>query len=146
MENALQILRATLLSGGLSAGLDQLNRRVSHRFTAVYRLEGDTLRNVAIVDKLCEVVPEQLLAVPLGSSFCQFVLRDGVFTIDGSSDPRLVGHPYEGIVNAYVGLPLMETGGELLGTFCHFDFEPLQITDTEFQFMEKVARELPPFL
>lgn len=104
------------------------------------------LRNVAIVDKLGEVVPEQLLAVPLGSSFCQFVLRDGVFTIDGSYDARLVGHPYKGIVNAYVGLPLMKAGGELLGTFCHFDFEPLQLTDSEFEFMESVALELPQYL
>ncbi|MET4575998.1 GAF domain-containing protein [Ottowia thiooxydans] len=146
MENDLQSLRDALTSGGLTAGLDQLNQRVRHRFTAVYRLDGDTLRNVAIVDKLGEVVPEQLLAVPLGSSFCQFVLRDGVFTVDGSYDPRLVGHPYKGVVNAYVGLPLMKTGGELLGTFCHFDFEPLQMADSEFQFLEKVTRELPQYI
>lgn len=146
MDNDLQSLRAALLSGGLSAGLDQLNQRVRHRFTAVYRLDGDTLRNVAIIDKLGEVIPEHLLAVPLGSSFCQFVLRDGVFTVDGSYDPRLVGHPYKGIVNAYVGLPLMKAGGELLGTVCHFDLDPLELSDSEFQFMENVALELPPYL
>ncbi len=104
------------------------------------------LKNVAIVDKLGEVVPEHLLAVPLGSSFCQFVLRDGVFNHDGSDDSRLLGHPYKGVVNAYVGLPLMKNGVDLLGTFCHFDFSPMQVTDEEFQFMEKVARELPRYL
>jgi len=142
----LEELRAVLRNQGLAGGLAYLNKRVLHRFTAVYQLESGTLRNVAIVDKLGEIVPDNLLAVPIESSFCQFVLRDGFFKRAGNSDPRLAGHPYEEAVQSYVGVPLSREGGDLFGTFCHFDFPALPLSDDEFAFMGQVAKELPRHL
>jgi len=73
-------LQDALKGSGRNAGLRYLNSRVDHRFTAVYKPEAGVMRNVAIVDKLAEVVPANLLAVPLEETFCQFVLRDGFET------------------------------------------------------------------
>lgn len=143
---SLSLVRETLRSAGLQTALQILNDRVPHRFTAVYQLNGELMRNIAIVDKAGEVVPEHLLAVPLTSSFCQFVLRDGFFNLHGNQDERLEGHPYQGVVESYVGVPLSRDGNVLIGTFCHFDFPPRTISDEEFAFMQQVAKELPPYV
>lgn len=143
---SLSNVRETLRASGLYSALQLLNARVPHRFTAVYQLNGDLMRNIAIVDKAGAVVPENLLTVPLGSSFCQFVLRDGFFRLQGDADERLNGHPYQGVVESYVGVPLTSAGGALIGTFCHFDFPALPISDEEFCFMQQVAHELPPYV
>ncbi len=137
----------TLLSTeGLHAGLKFLNERVPHRFTAVYRLDELMLRMVDMVDKdgLNDL---KLEAVPLGDSFCQFALRDGSFLTAGSgSDSRLDGHPYQGVVESYVGLPLTRADGELFGTFCHFDLAGRPVADDEYAFLAQVAAVLPRYL
>ncbi|MBC7602714.1 MAG: GAF domain-containing protein [Ramlibacter sp.] len=144
---SIHTIRDALRSGGLPAALQVLNDRVPHRFTAVYQLDGDFMRNVAIVDKSGEVVRDDLLSVPFTSSFCQFVLRDGFFKLMGDhDDARLEGHPYKGILQSYVGVPLSRDGTDLIGTFCHFDFPPLRVPDDEFVFMQQVAREMPPYI
>lgn len=139
-------VRETLRTAGLGAALAELNQGVPHRFTAVYQLNGDWMRNLAIFDKHGEVVPEHLLAVPLTSSFCQFVLRDGFFKLQGNDDDRLEGHPYKGAVESYVGVPVTRDDRTLVGTFCHFDFPPLPVTDEQFEFMQQVAKELPAYV
>ncbi|MGH8411031.1 MAG: hypothetical protein ACRERT_07395 [Pseudomonas sp.] len=132
---------------GLAAALDQLNKRVTHRFTAVYRLEGQLLRNVELVDKAGEARPEHLEEVPIGTSFCQFVLRDGLFMTNNSGhDDRLNGHPYKGVMVAYHGVPIPGRNGSLFGTLCHFDVQEQPLSDAEFAHLRNVARVLPSFL
>lgn len=148
MRDPLDVLKSRLLSDGLSGGLEFLNRRVPHRFTAVYKLEGSLLRNVAIYDKQEEVVPDMLLTVPLEQSFCQFVLRDGGFNV-GMTDTKadtLEGHVYQGVMNSYVGFPLTHTGADLFGTFCHFDFPALDVEEDEYAYLVKAARVLPTYV
>lgn len=87
------------------------------------------------------------MEVPLETSFCQYVLRDGQFiTGDSSLDNRLDGHPYQGVMGSYVGLPLQGNADSLMGTFCHFDFENRQLPDDEFAFLQRVARLLPRYV
>ncbi len=145
----ISILRQALDGGGLADGLAYLNSRVEHRFTAVYRLSSDfVMENVAIVDKLGEVVPDALMAVPLGDSFCQFVLKDGFFKLTDAETQagRLDGHAYKGIVQSYVGLPLTKNSGDLFGTLCHFDFPARPIGTSEFEYLVEAARLLPAYL
>ncbi|MBE7366541.1 GAF domain-containing protein [Ramlibacter pallidus] len=142
----LQEVRHLLATGGLQPALAYLNQRVPHRFTAVYKVEGGVMRNIAIVDKQGEVVPEHLLEVPFASSYCQFVLRDGYFRFHGLRDDRLEGHPYQGIVNSYVGLPLSTDGDQVVGTFCHFDFPAQAIADAEYELMQQVAPDLATYV
>ena len=144
MENTLVALRAHLDREGLAGGLRSMNERVPHVFTGVDRLVDGTMHNLGLVDKRGEIAPEALLAVPLTSSFCQFVLRDGQFaSARTGQDARLDGHPYQGVLNTYVGLPLTQTGDDLRGTLCHFDFDPVDVSQEEFEFLRRAALLLP---
>jgi GAF domain-containing protein len=141
-------LENLLRRNGLHSGLRFLNHRVEYRFTAVFRLEHLMLHSTSLVDKVgggFDTTPLQ--QIPLGDSFCQFVMRDGQFKTSKTSDlPFLNGHPYQGVLESYVGLPLVGQSGQLYGTFCHFDFAEKPISDEEFAFLQQAARLLPQFL
>ncbi len=142
-------LSESLNSGGLEAGLRFLNQRVDHRFTAVYRLQDMVLHNVELIDKVegDDQVRSGLQAVPLGESFCQFVLRDGFFRVSRTTGmAALDGHPHQGVMESYVGLPLMSSPDKMFGTLCHFDFAERALPDEEFAFLQRVARLLPRYL
>lgn len=132
---------------GMRAALTELNDRVPHRYTAVYRLRDMVLSNVELIDKLGAVRPEFLAEVPLTSSFCQYVLRDGSFlTSDSSQDDRLDGHPYKGVMVAYHGVPIMDAGGNLFGSLCHFDVIEQPLSDAEFGRLQAFARALAQYV
>ncbi len=138
---------AVLKASGAAAALAYLNGGVPHRYTAVYQLDGDRLRNVHLYDKAGEMRPEFLAEVPMATSFCQFVLRDGVFcTDDSAGDARLDGHPYQGVMVSYHGVPLLDDRSELWGTLCHFDTQPLVLSDAAFALLQRAARRLPAYL
>lgn len=147
IETALAEAGSELANRGLQGVLRMLNQRVPHRFTAVYRLDQQMLVNVATCDKHMHLEALDLKAVPLKDSFCQFVLRDGLFlTEESGGDQRLSGHPYAGVVGSYVGVPIARSPGELGGTLCHFDLESHPISDEEYLLLERVAMLLPDFL
>lgn len=134
---------AHLSDGGAQAALDYLNQGVPHRYSAIYRFDGRLLRNVLLSDKLDEVRPDFLLAVPFEHSFCQFVLRDKAFrTEDSRADRRLDGHPYQGVVISYHSVPVTADNGTLWGTLSHFDMRSLPLPDAEFHLLERAARLL----
>lgn len=138
---------AQVLQAHGPAGLDFLNARVEHRFTCVFRLDAGTLYNVYLHDKLGTIVPEYLRAVPLGESFCQFVLREGMFcAAHTAQDARLDGHKYQGVMGAYYGVPLLDNAGDLYGTLCHLDPQGLELPQTEFALLQKAAQVLPKYL
>jgi GAF domain-containing protein len=147
VEPAVSELVSCMTDGGLNGGLKYLNSRVQHRFTGVFRLGENKLHKVCIVDKSAEMPEDSFLhEVPLEDSFCQFVLRDGALrTSLTSSLAMLDGHRYQGVLETYVGLPLMTAPGELFGTLCHFDFDSQPISDEEFEFLRKAAQVIPSF-
>lgn len=147
VREAFSEVEQALAQNGLPGALDVLNRRVPHRFTAVYRLVGPSLHNVATVDKHRHLEPLDLRVVPLTDSFCQFVLRDGLFlTPDSGADQRLEGHPYSGVVGSYAGVPVRDRVDKLAGTLCHFDLATHDFADEEYLLLDRVARLLPAFL
>jgi hypothetical protein len=147
LAQALSDVEKALAQGGLSAALTVLNRRVPHRFTAVYRRVGQSLHNVGTADKHLHLDPLDLKVVPLNDSFCQFVLRDGLFlTQDSGTDERLQGHPYSGIVGCYVGVRVQDREGSLAGTLCHFDVQSHEVDDSEYLLLDRAARLMPAFL
>ncbi|QNK68079.1 hypothetical protein [Variovorax sp. PAMC26660] len=146
-SDGIQAFVATCEQQGVAAALAQLNRGVPHRYTAVYRLEGEMLKNIALFDKAGEDRPEFLAEVPLGTSFCQFVLRDGSFlTSDSAKDDRLNGHPYKGVMVAYHGVPVLNETGTLFGSLCHFDVQAQPLSDVEFERLKFVAGVIRPYL
>nr|WP_315207225.1 GAF domain-containing protein [uncultured Albidiferax sp.] len=144
---SLAALSSILETHGAQGAIQYLNAGVPHRFTAVYRLDDGILRNVLLCDKLGEICPEYLAEVPLATSFCQFVLRDGVFqTTNSGTDTRLDGHPYQGVMVCYHGVPLQSRTGELWGTLCHFDVQELALPDPEFELLQQAAQRLLAYL
>jgi GAF domain-containing protein len=143
----LSAAESALVASGLPGILQFLNERVPHRFTALYRLDpGQVLTNVAVHDKHRHLDALDLRVVPLKDSFCQFVLRDGLFLTQSSgTDPRLVGHPYAGAVNCYVGVPVIAQNG-MQGTLCHSDIEDHAVADREYLLLAACARLLSSYL
>jgi GAF domain-containing protein len=144
---AVHELQLALARQGLQGALGVLNARVPHRFTVVYRLFGQSLHNVATVDKHLHLEALDLKSVPLKESYCQFVLRDGLFlTEQSAADERLQGHPYAGVVGSYVGVPLRDRAGKLAGTLCHFDLQDHKLDDDEYLLLDRAAKLLPAFV
>jgi GAF domain-containing protein len=138
---------AVLKSRGASAALAYLNEGVPHRFSGIYRISGGNLRNVLLFDKLGEIRPAFLEVVPMDASFCQFVVRDGLFRTNNSSrDARLDGHPYQGVVISYHAVPLVDPDRVLIGTLSHFDLEERFIEDSEFELLYQAGHMLSDFI
>ncbi|HET7228378.1 MAG TPA: GAF domain-containing protein [Longimicrobium sp.] len=129
-----------LQSEGVRPALRYLNGQSAHRFTAVFRFEGGTLRNLHMIDRDDPAV-ERCADQPVLESYCIYVRRTAqtFITADSANDERVEGHPKQNVVQSYCGIPLMEEDGTLFGTICHFDFEPLPFGDDEVMLLEDVA-------
>jgi hypothetical protein len=128
---------------GLGPALNLLNDGVLHRYTGFYQATAVAMINLALADKAGEPRPDFLAAVPVASSFCQFVLRDGsFFTDDSAADDRLDGHPYKGVMLAYCGVPVFNAEGEPAGTLCHFDVVVRNVAEVQFARLHAAASML----
>ncbi|MDM0109530.1 GAF domain-containing protein [Variovorax sp. J22R24] len=147
LPRTLQTLSSILDARGPSDGLAFLNDGVPHRYSAIYRLSGLTLKNVLLHDKTGRLRPEYLAAIPFDSSFCQFVVRDGQFRTDNSAaDTRLRGYSYPSIALSYHSVPILNPEGEIWGTLSHFDSAALPLPEEEFELLKGAAPLLARFL
>ena len=142
LDNLLEQFKAVCRADGLQGALRFLNGRTGHRFTAVYRLDGAMIQNIALFDRLGKSTLDTT-RVPLTDSFCQFVValdQPGSFqTTHSDSDSRVNGHAKQGVLNAYVGLPLSRKPGTIYGTLCHFDAEAMELPAGELALFEVVG-------
>jgi len=146
MSGQAAALRELLASQGVMPALDWLNERTNYRYTGIYKYDGDVMRAVHVFDRHAEH-RTWLRAVPLNRSFCRYVLQHGEFlTTSASQDPRLGGHPYEGLVESYYGRLLRREDGAPYGTFIHFDMEPRVIAPRELGFLQEAVPLLLPYL
>lgn len=144
---SIELFANTLKTRGAPAALGYLNSGVPHRFSAVYRLFDDGFQNVLLADKQGETTPDFLNVIPFEVSFCQFVLGDGFFcTDDSATDRRLDGHPYQGVMASYCGVPIVGDAGELIGTVCHFDLAQHSLIEEEFGLLEGAGQALPGYV
>ena len=138
--------KAKLEAGGVEAAIEFLNSRTPFRYSAIFRLEGDQIRNLYLYDRKHQTM-SQPHPMPLRESFCQIVVDEGTFTtVHSAVDARVDGHAKQGVLNAYFGLPLVDTPGSIFGTFCHFDPEPKSLDTPEIPFLEAVTPLLMPYL
>ena len=134
-----------LESKGLKAGLLYLNQRVPYRFTAIYKLDQHRLVRLAFVDKQGGY-GEGFSDVPFKDSFCEVAARDGhLMTADPLTDDRLTETAHVAVIGSYVGLPLSRRAGELVGTFCHYDFTSQPVDDPEFEFLQEAIPRLSEY-
>jgi hypothetical protein len=143
----IQAVHAALVARGVDGAIAELNAGVPHRYTGIFKLDGEWLRNTHMFDKLGEARPEALEAVALSESFCQIVLRDGYFITENTAqDDRLNYSPFKGVVMSYHGVPLLNNFAQLGGTLCHFDMVEQSISDDEFLCLQEAAKIIPAYL
>jgi GAF domain-containing protein len=124
----------------LWTALRELNAQIPYRYSAVFRFAGDDLRNVCLVDKRDPDVrrgPDQ----PITDSYCIFIKRSGkeFATEDSQRDARVEEHPKREAFHSYYGIPLIGRDGTLLGTVCHFDADPVRVTEAVVSSLDDVA-------
>ncbi len=128
---------------GLHAALTFLNGRTPHRFTGIYRFDGDILRNVHLVDVYTPEVRRGDDAA-MDATYCSLVkAEDAPFaTPDARTDERLQTHPARDSVISYCGVLLRDAAGVPYGTLCHFDLQPCEVPHGEMPLMEAAAPHL----
>ena len=139
-QKAVTIFRELLKTAGVRAALQFLNSTSTHRFTAVFRFEGDTLRNLHLIDRDNPKM-ERCPDLPVLDSYCLYVRNTAkpFFIEDSLCDERVKGHPKRKVVQSYCGIPLIDEHGELFGTICHFDFKPIPFTKDEVLLLDEVV-------
>ena len=125
---------------GVRAGLMFLNGLTSHRFSALYRFDDATLKNLVFFDR---ENPEQNSSpeIPVLCSYCVFV-RDSrhTFCVENSpEDARTIGHAKRLEIRAYCGVPLLDEYGAMFGSICHFNVDPRAISGDNVELMEDFA-------
>jgi hypothetical protein len=129
----------TLREQGLHAALGLLNGRTAHRFTGVYRYDGEWLRNVALYDRWNTALPRGEDAL-MRETFCAIVPGVGstLEVIDGATDVRF---PWmnENAVVSYCGALIRGETGDPYGTICHFDVNRCEAASSQFPLMSAAA-------
>lgn len=134
-------LRRIVNEGGIRAGLIYLNGLTNFRFSAVYRFENKTLKNLFFFDRQ-NPREERLSDIPVMASYCVFVRNSGTqFCLENSlKDERVADHPKRTEVKSYCGVPLLDQFGKMFGTICHFDLLPNQaVTAEDIDLMEEMG-------
>ena len=139
-QKAVSRLRKLVGEGDVRAALKYLNSLTPHRFTGLYLFDDPKLKNKYIVDAE-NLDVETLPDVPLTATYCSFARSKGeVLSIEDSlKDDRVQGHPARNEIISYCGVPLQDKSGEIYGTVCHFNYEPVRISDFNVELLEAVA-------
>jgi len=140
MSGEAAVFEQKVASEGLVAGLRYLNDRTPHRFTGVFRYDGEFLRNVALVDSMDPSVRAGH-DVRLSDAYCDY-LGDNVESVefsDARSDGRITMKPGNPVL-AYCGIVIRDARGGAYGTLCHFDMQPCQPRTSDVPLLREVAR------
>ena len=128
-----------LLQQSVHAALEYLNRRTPHRYTGLFRFDGDALHNEALFDRNQPSVQQGTVA-PLATTYCALVgrVQAPVHFPDAALDPRvqgLVQYP----ARSYCGVLIHDGLGHPYGTLCHYDLQRCQERTTDIPLLEAAA-------
>lgn len=138
-----EIAEFTLLlqQQGVHAALGYLNHRTPHRYTGIYRFDGDTLRSEALFDRK---MPDVRIGVdaPMATTYCSLVGRSEslVQILDAASDPQALG--IDTPVISYCGALMRDGEGKAYGTLCHYDLQRCQERTTDQPLLQAAAQLL----
>ncbi|MGE4243735.1 GAF domain-containing protein [Ramlibacter sp.] len=132
------------LSGGLQSAIFHLNRLTPHRFTGVFRFDGEMLRSVALVDKWAPDVTRGD-DLPIANAYCAHLHSTGqpLEVHDGASDPR-TGWMRDAPFRSYSGAVIYAPDGSLWGALCHFDEKPCDEATSSLPLLLSAAGRLYP--
>lgn len=140
--------QSVLKAEGLTGALRYLNALTPYRFTGLFALEGDSLRNIALVDRVEPAAPTWA-PFHKSKSYCSLVIASNspFETRDAMADDRVTDHAARTSVRSYCGVPLMNPEGRAMGTLCHLDYAP-QAADAavDLEFMLELPQLLTPYL
>lgn len=127
------------LADGLHAALRYLNSRTPHRYTGVYRYQGEMLHNVALFDPY-EPEKQRGADIPMADAYCSNVgrNREPLEFADAKSDgrfPYLAGSP----VVSYSGVLISSPEGVPYGTLCHYDEQRCETRASDIPLLQAVA-------
>ncbi|MCY7354305.1 MAG: GAF domain-containing protein [Lysobacter sp.] len=132
---------ATLEKDGVHAALRLLNERAPHRFTGIYRYDGDMLRNVILFD-----VHDPHLRrggdIPMQHSYCALLQDSDARTLefdDPRSHPPSVARSHLTPVVSYCGVVLVDAAGQPFGSLCHYDLNPCQPRTSDLAMLRSLA-------
>lgn len=133
-------LRDLLERHGLRPMLVFLNGLSAFRFSAITRFDKGKLETVCYYDRE-DPRADALPAVPQEASYCQFVkARRDIFPVpDSQLEPCLGVHPARDAVRAYCGAPLYDAEGNVIGSICHFNIDPLQVAARDGELLTAAA-------
>jgi len=141
MQPEIQEFSALLQTKGVHAALQYLNSRTPHRYTGVFRFDGETLRNDALFDRY-EPSVEQGEDVPMAVTYCSLVGRQQapLEILDAATDSR--AQEIQTPVVSYCGVPIRDAQGNPIGTLCHYDMQRCQERTTDLPLLEAAAELL----
>ena len=133
--------KKALKLSGVTGALRYLNQRTPHRYTGIYRYDGDTLRNEAFYDKYDPELQKGEDA-PMATTYCSLLQSQNTLEIaDAAADERVKGKITTPVVS-YCGVSVKDSAGNSFGTLCHFDMKACQERTTDFLFLESAAKLL----
>ncbi len=147
-DDVLRELAAMAERGDLRGALALLNANAHSRarFTGMYRIERDMIFGIETFDREHphDAVP---VAAPAMTSYCLGVYRDDEpwAVTEALADERLATHPSRETWRSYVGVPLRDTQGHLVGTICHYDYCPSPMTPADVGMLRAAAPMLARF-
>ena len=133
---------AHLLAGaGIHEALASLNARQRFRFTGVYRPEPPMLRNLHLFDRENPTLNVSGGVRRFDETYCSIAcLEDRAFgTGDARRDAGLSTHAARASVISYLGVPIRDDAGQVIGTLCHYDVRPRLLPEGEATVLEQVA-------
>jgi hypothetical protein len=134
----IQTFTQVLHQQGVHAALGYLNSRTPHRYTGIFRFEGQFSRNVVLYDRF-DLLVQNGQDVPLAEAFCSLVEREQepLQVIDASLDPR--AWEINTLVISYYGVLIRDPQGNIYGTLCHYDLELCQALAMNLPLLEVAA-------
>ena len=88
--------------------------------------------------------------IPLSHSACQHAIRSRqpLLIEDARTDPLVKDSPATGVLGivAYIGVPLVGSGGNTIGTLCAIDTRPRAWTDEDARVLEDLAATVTAYL
>ena len=126
---------------GVHAALGYLNHRTPHRYTGVFRFDGDMLRSEVLFDRKLDDV-RQGTDAPLAETYCSLVGRSEapVQILDAAVDALARG--IETPVISYCGALIRDGQGKAFGTLCHYDLQRCQERTTDQPLLSAAAQLL----
>ena len=137
----LQEFKGALESSGVHGALGYLNKRTPHRYTGIYRYDGETLRSLAIYDRYDPNVQKGEDA-PMAATYCSLLQEQQALEITDATEDARVKDIVITPVTSYCGVLIRDSDGKPFGSLCHFDMKRCQERLTDFPLLESAAEIL----